>query len=270
MAEGERRMLFDIRGRRKHVIRVVYAILALLMGTSLFLVVGPVNLGQLLGNSTTTSNSTAIFNEEAERIEERLRAHPEDPGTLVSLTRARINAGRAASEVEPTSGEAVVTAQAREEFEKALAAWDRYLKQVGKKASPSMAVLVSSTAFTLAQNSTSYPEAFEHLRGAADAQRLAAEAHPSVGLFTTLAAYEFLRGDNAAGAEAGARALSLAGTGKEKKLISKQLKAYRKQGKEVQKAKKEAANAEKGKGKESLENPLGGLGGSSTSITPTP
>ncbi len=46
LADGERRMLFDIRGRRKHVVRVVYAILALLMGASLFLVVGPFNIGQ--------------------------------------------------------------------------------------------------------------------------------------------------------------------------------------------------------------------------------
>lgn len=269
MAEGERRMLFDIRGRRKHVIRVVYAILALLMGTSLFLVVGPVNLGELLGNSSTTSNNTAIFDEEAERVEHRLKAHPEDAGILLSLTRARINAGRAASELEPTTGQAVVTAKAREEFEQATAAWARYLKQTGKQASPSMAVLVAGTAFSLAQNATSYPEAFEHLRAAAEAQRLAAEARPSVGLYTTLAAYEFLRGNDAAGAEAGNRAMSLARTGNEKKAISKQLKAYRKQGKQVQKAKKEAAKAEKGKGKESLENPLGGLGGSS-SVAPTP
>ena len=38
---GERRMLFDIRGRRKNVVKVVYAILAVLMGLSLFLVAGP-------------------------------------------------------------------------------------------------------------------------------------------------------------------------------------------------------------------------------------
>ena len=45
MADGERRMLFDIRGRRKNVVKVVYGILAVMMGASLFLVVGPVNLG---------------------------------------------------------------------------------------------------------------------------------------------------------------------------------------------------------------------------------
>jgi tetratricopeptide (TPR) repeat protein len=267
MADGERRMLFDIRGRRKHVIRVVYAILALLMGTSLFLVVGPVNLGELVGNNSTTNNSADIFDEEAERIEQRLRANPNDPNILISLTRARINAGRAASEVEPTSGEAVVTAKARAEFEQANEAWQRYLKQTGKKASPAVAVLVAGTAFSLAQNSRTYAEAFEYLKDAAQAQSLAARARPSVGAFTTLAAYEYLRGDNSAGARAGGQALAVAPTKQERKTISKQLDAYRKQGKEIQKAKKEAEKAEKGKGKESLENPLGGLGGS-TSITP--
>jgi Skp family chaperone for outer membrane proteins len=267
MADGERRMLFDIRGRRKHVIRVVYAILALLMGTSLFLVVGPVNIGQLLGNSTTTSNSAGIFDEEAERIEERLHANPNDPNVLISLTRARINAGRAASEIEPTTQEAVVTAKAREEFEQASTAWQRYLKVVNGKANAALAPLVATTAFTLAQNSRSYPEAFEHLADAAAAQRLAAESRPSVGLYTTLAAYEYLGGEKAAGSQAGARALSLAETKQEEKAINKQLEAFRKQGKEVQKSKKKAEKAEKGKGKESLENPLGGLGGGS-SIAP--
>ena len=77
---GERRMLFDIRGKRKHVVRVVYAILALLMGASLFLVVGPVNIGALLGNSTTTSETTKIFDERAERLERELRKNPDDEG----------------------------------------------------------------------------------------------------------------------------------------------------------------------------------------------
>ena len=68
MADGERRMVFDIRGRRKHVVRVVYAILALLMGASLFLVVGPFNIGNLVGNGSST-NASQILNEQAERIE---------------------------------------------------------------------------------------------------------------------------------------------------------------------------------------------------------
>jgi hypothetical protein len=261
MAEGERRMLFDIRGRRKNVIRVVYAILALLMGASLLLVVGPFNLGELVGNSASTSSGAEIFDEQSERIEARLRANPDDPDILISLTRTKINAGRAASEVDPTTGEATLTAKARAEYEAANAAWERYLKQVGKEANPAVAVLVAGTSFSLAQNSRTYAEAIEYLQEAAAAQRLAAAGRPSVGAFTTLAAYEYLAGDKAAGAKAGAEAKALATSKSEHKAIDKQLTAYQKQSKEIQKAKKEAEKAEKGKGKESLENPLGGLGG---------
>jgi hypothetical protein len=261
MADGERRMLFDIRGRRKNVIRVVYAILALLMGASLLLVVGPFNLGELVGGGTSTSSGTEIFDEQAERIEARLRANPDDPDILVSLTRTRINAGRAASEVDPTTGETTVSAKARNEYEQANAAWDRYLKQAGKEANPAVAVLVAGTAFLLAQNSRTYAEAIEYLQDAAAAQRLAARGRPSVGAFTTLSAYEYLAGNKAAGAKAGADAKAHATSKSERKAIDKQLTAYQKQSKEIQKAKKEAEKAEKGRGKESLENPLGGFGG---------
>ncbi len=79
MADGERRMLFDTRGKRKHVIRVVYAILALLMGASLFLVVGPFNLAELTGGSDGGS-ANEVFEEQAERIEGRLAKDPQDEG----------------------------------------------------------------------------------------------------------------------------------------------------------------------------------------------
>ena len=263
MADGERRMLFDIRGRRKNVVKVVYGILAVMMGASLFLVVGPVNIGSLLNTADEASRSTEIFDEQIERTEQRLRKDPNNPDILLSLTRARINAGRANSEVNPTSGEATVTAKARTEYEKANDAWARYLKVAKGEPNPSLASLVAGTAFLLAQNSKTYAEAIEYLGAAADAARFAAQARPSVGAWTTLAAYAYLSGDKAGGAEAGREAIALARTKSEKKSIDKQLAAFEKQSKEIQKAKVEAEKAEKGKGKESLENPLGGLGGSS-------
>jgi hypothetical protein len=269
MADGERRMLFDIRGRRRHVVKVVYAILAVLMGASLFLVVGPVNIGSLLGSSDEVNRTADIFDEQAERTEERLRKDPTNEDVLLSLTRVRINAGRAKSEIDPTTGEANVTPKAQAEYEEAAETWNRYLKVAKGEPNPSVAALVASTSFALAQNSRSYAEAIEYLDQAAAAQRLAAAARPSVGTLTTLAAYEYLAGDKAAGATAGKEALALAGTKAEKKSISKQLVALEKQSKEIQKAKKEAEKAEKGKGKEALENPLGGLGGGAgPAVTP--
>ena len=263
MADGERRMLFDIRGRRKNVVKVVYAILALMMGASLFLVVGPVNLGSLLGNASETNPSTEIFDEQIERTEQRLHKDPSNPDILLSLTRARINAGRANSEVDQATGESTVTVRARTEYEKANDAWARYLKVVEGEPNASLASLVAGTSFLLAQNSKTYTEAIEYLGAAADAAAIAARTRPSLGAWTTLAAYAYLSGDKATGAEAGRQAKALARTKSEKKSIDKQLTAFEKQSKEIQKSKKEAEKAEKGKGKEALENPLGGLGGGS-------
>ena len=98
-SSGERRLVFDTRGKRKHVVRVVYAILALLMGGSLFLVTGGVNIGALFGNSSSTSSASKLFEEQAERIEGRLVKDPNNEQMLLALTRARINAGNAQIEV---------------------------------------------------------------------------------------------------------------------------------------------------------------------------
>src|SRR6185436_15873177 len=101
---GERRMLFDIRGRRKHVVRVVYAILALLMAASLFLVVGPFSgIGNLFNTGSSTS-AAEISQEQAEKIEAKLRLEPENPELLAALTRRRIAAGNALTETNSVTG----------------------------------------------------------------------------------------------------------------------------------------------------------------------
>ena len=91
-------MVFDIRGRRKHVVKVVYAILALLMGASLFLVVGPVNIGALLGNSSSTSGQRRRSSKNRPNgSNASCSKNPNDEVLLLALTRARISAGNAAS-----------------------------------------------------------------------------------------------------------------------------------------------------------------------------
>jgi hypothetical protein len=261
---GERRMLFDIRGKRKHVVRFVYAILAILMGASLFLVVGPVNIAELLGDKNTVSEASKTFEEQAERIEKRLRANPDDANMLVSLSQARLRAGEASAERDPTSGQVFIGPESRQQYEKGVDAWERYVKVAGDEVSPTAATTFANASFTLAQNSRSYTEAFEYLDDAAEAQQIAAEARPSVGYLTTLAAFQMLGGNFDAGQKSGKEAEALANSKQQRKEITKQIDAYEKQGKEIAKSKKQAEKAEKGKGKESLENPLGGLGGTST------
>ena len=140
-SNGERRMLFDTRGKRRHVIRVVYAILALLMGASLFLVVGPFNLANLLGNSSSSGSAAKVLHEQSERIERRLAQNPGDEQLLLSLTRAQINAGNAQFEKTSETATPVVTPEARKDFDAAAETWSRYLKQAGDEPNATAAQL---------------------------------------------------------------------------------------------------------------------------------
>jgi hypothetical protein len=260
-SSGERRLVFDTRGKRKHVVRVVYAILALLMGGSLFLVVGPVNIGALLGNSTSTNNASKVFHEQVERIEGRLAHDPTDEQLLLALTRAHINAGN--SQIEPVAETEVptVTVEAKEDFEAGLEAWNRYLKQT-EDPSPTAAQLVAGTFFRLAEaGSTTLSEVETNVTTAAKAQAIAAEQQPSLGSLSTLAIYQYFSGDFAAGDKSAKQAEATANTKAEVEGIEKQLVEYRKRAEEFQKGVKQASKQEQQAGKESLQNPFGGLGG---------
>src|SRR6478735_3281278 len=93
MAQGnkEHRMLFDIRGRRRHVVKVVYAILAILMAASLFLVTGVLSPSALFGGGSSGESAAQSFEKQAEAIEARLVKTPGEENLYANLTRARIN-----------------------------------------------------------------------------------------------------------------------------------------------------------------------------------
>jgi len=254
-------MLFDIRGRRKHVVRVVYAILALLMGASLFLVVGPFNVGNLINTGSSTS-AAEVLQEQAEKTERKLQREPEDEALLVALTRQRISAANSLTEVNSETGQTFYTVEGRRELERGIEAWNEYQKQ-SKEPKASVALLASQGYFGLAETSSSFEEAEENIAGAARAQRIAAEAQPTINSLTTLAIYEYYNGNFAAGDKAVAKAEAKAPSKSEAKEIGKQMAEYRKAGKAFEARKKEAAKEAKKLGKERLENPLGGLAGSS-------
>lgn len=252
-------MLFDIRGRRKNVVRVVYAVLALLMGASLFLVVGSFNISELF-TSNNSSDAAAVLNEQAERTEAKLRRNPNDEALLLSLTRTRVAAGNALSEVNPQTGEPVVTPEGRVELEQGAQAWERYLQQADEP-NPSGAQLLAGTFFSLAQTAPTFGEATTNVEKAAEAQRIVAKARPSLGSFSSLAIYEYFAGNFAAGDKAQAQAQLRASSKEEQKTVAKQLALVRQNAKRFEKQKQEAAKAEQGAGKEALQNPLGGLAG---------
>jgi hypothetical protein len=257
--EGERRMLFDIRGRRKHVVRVVYAILALLMGASLFLVVGPFNIGNLVGNGSSTS-AAKVLQEQAEKTEQKLRLEPENESLQLALARQRITAANSLTEINSETGATLYTPEGKQELERGLEAWTAY-KQQTKEPKASAALLASRGYFGLAEASGSLEEVVENVNRAADAQRLGAELQPTVNSLTTLAIYEYYAGDFAAGDKA-VREAEAKVSKSEAKQIEKQMAQFRKNGKAFEAQKKVFAKEAKKQGKERLQNPLGGLGGS--------
>jgi hypothetical protein len=264
--DGERRMLFDIRGRRKNVVRVVYAILALLMGGSLFLTVGPFNLSELFGNGSTSSSSE-VYEEQVERIEGRLAKEPTNENLLLALTRARISIGAAETGTSLEGENPQLPPEARDEYEEALDAWNRYLTQAGDEPSPVAAQLVAQTFFTLSERG-SYSLAEVETNGAAAvrAQRIAAEERPNVNSLSTLALYEFFYGDLEAGDEATKQALATAASKTEAANIKKQLAEFRRRGQGYKKSLEKFAKEQKrtGGGEEALQNPFSGIGSGSS------
>jgi hypothetical protein len=256
---GERRMLFDIRGRRRHVIRVVYAILALLMGASLFLVVGPFNVGNLINSASTTSAGT-VLQEQVQRMEAKLRREPENEVLLASLTRTHLAAANAFSEKDPATNATILTPEARNELEGANATWHRYLKQTDS-VNPTVASLMAGGYFNLAESSGGLGEAEEYVGKAAKAQNLAAEGQPTVNSLSRLAIYQYYVGDFAAGDAAAKKANEIAPK-EQRPEVKKQMAEFRKRGEEFARQKKEFAKTEREQGKEALKNPFGGLGGS--------
>lgn len=267
--DGERRMLFDTRGRRRNVIRVVYGVLALLMGASLFLTVGPFNLGELAGGGGS-SNAEDVFEEQAERIEGRLAKDPTNEALLLALTRTRISAGNAQTEIDPQTGApGAPPPEASIDFNQALLAWKRYLKEAGDEPNPAAAQLVAQTFFSLAEKGSFTLGAIEsNTRTAAEAQRIAAAERPNVGSLSSLAIYEFFNGNFAAGDKAMKRAAALAPTKAEAQNIEKQLVAFRKRGQQYVKSLEQFAKAEQKSGQEQLQNPFGPLGSGGAGLPP--
>jgi hypothetical protein len=254
---GERRMLFDIRGRRRNVVKVVYAILALLMGLSLILLAGP-GIGSIF-NSDSGGSASGQFEDQAEKIERKLVKSPEDPELLLSLTRARINAGNAGAEINPETGAAAFPPEARQQLALASESWSKYLK-ASDEPSAGGAQLAAQMLFGLAQSSRTGPEAEANVRAAAKAQAIVADQRPSLGSLSTLAIYRLYSFDYEGAEAARKEAESFANTKFEKENLGNEFDATEKSAKEfekqLQEIEKEAKKARE-EGKPSVANPLG-------------
>jgi DNA repair exonuclease SbcCD ATPase subunit len=265
MAQDEHRMLFDLqRGRRKTAVKVVYAILAVLMGLSLFLVVGPLNIGEIFSDSSSSSGDVAKpYEEQAEKLEVKLKKDPEDPGLLEGLTRARVTAGNSLLSLEPDEEDLL---NALQQYRLASSSWSEYLKATDEP-SAGTAQLVAPTLLSLAERSRTYEEAQRNIEAATEAQNIVAEQRPTLNSYSTLALYTYFTGDFKAAEAAQAEAAKLTRAKFEREQLDKQLEEVKKNAEKFQKERKQATAAEKaaaqggGGNPESLENPSSPLSG---------
>lgn len=251
-------MVFDIRGRRRVAVKVVYAVLAVLMGLSLFLVVGPLNIGEIFGNSSG-GNPASQFEESAEKIERKLKKEPENTDLLIGLTRTRVNAANQLYNIGPEEAQEI-TPEALQQLQLASDSWTRYLEAT-KEPGSSVAQLMAPNLIVLAERSRTVPEAKANVEAAVEAEQIVADQRPSLNSYTTLAFYEAILGNNANAQKLGKKAGTYANTKFERENIGNEIKRYEEIGKKFGELVKESEEAAKVEG---ASKPT--LGGSPSSI----
>ncbi len=250
-------MLFELGGRRKRVIQVIYALLALLMA------VGLVGLGIGSGTSGGLFDALGIggdastdpqYEQQIERAEQTLATDPDNERALINLARTNFLAGQSRVEVDE-NGTPSVPEQAMVEFRAATDAWERYLDTNPKKPDMSAATLMIR-AYTYVAGSD--PTLFESdLEQVVAAAQIIAEGRPSAGTELQLARFAYLAGDEKTAKAAEKRALAEAPDAATKRQIENTLTQAKRQGKQIAASLEQSAPD-----KSELQNPLGGLGGS--------
>jgi hypothetical protein len=257
-------MLFDLRGKRRRVVQVVYAALAALFFISFVgFGIGSDATGGIFdalglgGSDTSTSSSSAQFDDQIESAEQKAQQDPKDEKAQEQLASLHFQAGKSALEVDQETQQEVVTDEARTQFDESVQAWERYLK-LAPDPSPNTAGLVVQSYVYL-----------NDAQGAAKTQQIIADARPSSGAYGNLALYRYASGDIAGGDDAAKQAVAEADAatrGSTKRQLEQTRKLAIKQKEQLKEQSKNAQQAPPGENP--LQSPLGGLGGAQPAPQP--
>jgi hypothetical protein len=269
-------VLFDLSGKRRRVVQVVYATLAILMGGSLVLFgIGSDAPGGILDavglGSNDGGSSSPQYDEEIENAEERLASNPDDERALLDLAHYHyLAATESGIETDPETLVVTVSEDARQELEESVAAWERYLETDPKRPN--------------ASGASDAAQAYRYLNdadGAAAAQEIVAESQQTAAAYYQLALFRYADGQLKAGDEAGQQAVAAADQADRKRIeqIVEELgKRAREQQEQLEKAAEQAEEAGGGAGGaaggatgQQLQDPFGALGGGAGApTTPAP
>lgn len=277
-------MLFDLQSPgRRNVIRVVYALLAVLLGGGLiFFGIGGSG-GGLLSDAGGGGGGDGgnPFEDQISDAEARLQQNPQDTAALAELVQLHYQAGSNQIEVDQDSGAQSLTEEGEQQLQQSADSWDRYLKLTEKGGQPpatgvsSIAVqtfsVLADASFSQALSSTSGTDALDSVNDAvtswtdaAEAQRILADAQPAGQAYANLAFFLYRSGDIAGGDQAAAQAVQEAAPN-ERASIGQQLKQTKTQGEQLTQAiaqlEKQQQQTTQATGGASGANPLEGLGG---------
>jgi len=252
-------VLFDLRGKRKRVVQVSYALLA-----AIFLV-GFVGLGIGGGGNSAGGIFDAIglggdgsggslsdqFDDQIDNANKQLATDPKDTAALLKLTKYEFYKAKQGVTQDQTTGAISVSEDAHTELGKSVDAWERYLRVNKGKPNPGIAAQIVQAYYFL-----------NDAQGAAEAQRIVAEDQPSSGSYGQLAAYLYASLDISGGDQAAKKAISKAPSSARentKQDLDRIRKFYVKAKKQQAKAQKNAPSATT-PGASPLQSPFGGVG----------
>jgi tetratricopeptide (TPR) repeat protein len=268
-------MLFDLRspGRRR-VIKVIYGGLAFLMASGLiFFGIGSDATGGLSEIFGGGGGGDTGFEDQIEDAEKAVEENPRDTAALTELVQLHYQAGTSRIEIDPDTQQQTLTAEAEEELQASADAWDSYVKFSKGKVSSSTALLAVQAFATLAQgqlaaaaggaDQQALDDADDSLaswKGAAEAQRVAAEERGDADSYASLATLLYFAGEFDQADQATQQALAAA-KGDETSQLEKELSDAEKQGRQINTAIEQYRKQLEKAGAATGENPLSGLGG---------
>jgi hypothetical protein len=196
-------MLFDLRGRgRKNTVRVIYILLAFLMGGGLVLFgIGGATNGGLVdaitgGGSSSDSGEKRLTKQET-AAEKRLQANPQDQAAYIDLIRAQVSLASTGDRYDSSTD--TYTSAGKAQLRKAIASWNKY-QDLNPKVTDEQASLASRMvqAFSAVGDAS----------GATGAQEIVAENRDSSGAYSNLAILAYQAGQTRKGDLAAKKALS--------------------------------------------------------------
>ncbi|MGH2980290.1 MAG: hypothetical protein ACRDLQ_11750 [Solirubrobacterales bacterium] len=234
-------MLFDLKGKRKRLVQVVYVALAVLFGGGLVLfgVGGNVSGGLIDAFKGTGSAETSAFDDLVERSERRAIRNPREPDAWLDVVRAQFNLASSPQGSDAETGQ--LTDRGQQAIIEVVQAWERYLRLKPEQVDASAAAF-AALAYGALQD---YDKAVE-------TQALSVESRPSANGYFQLADFAYRAGQVKVGDRAAEEAIRRTPRD-QRNTVRSLIEDTKKQGAEFAKALKEAEKAQREQQRQSGE-----------------